>query len=136
MVTVLFDTNIVIDQILGIAEATRELAAYDDAAISAITWMEATVKLDNAAIDQFDKRLAESNIKVIHTNYQIMRLASQLRHDTGKKLPDCIIRATSLHEGRIVITRNPNDFGGKEWCHVPYEITANGIIINVKEPLQ
>ena len=135
MVTVLFDTNIVIDHILGIAEATRELAAYDDAAISAITWMEATVKLDPAAIAKFDKRLADSSIKVIHTNDAIMRLASQLRRDTGKKLPDCIIRATALHEGRTVITRNPNDFGGKESCHVPYEIDR-GNVINVREPLQ
>jgi hypothetical protein len=34
MVSVLFDSNIVIDHTLGIDEATAELAAYDDAAIS------------------------------------------------------------------------------------------------------
>ena len=33
MVSVLFDSNIVIDHILGIPEATFELAAYDDASI-------------------------------------------------------------------------------------------------------
>lgn len=40
MAVVLFDTNILIDHTAGIIEATRELAGYDDAAISAINWME------------------------------------------------------------------------------------------------
>ena len=134
MVSVLFDINIVIDQTLGIVEAAEELAAYDDAALSVITWMEATVKLDAAAIAKFDQRLAGAGIRIIHTNDPIMRLASQLRNTSGKKLPDCIIRATALYEGRIVVTRNPGDFGGLLACHVPYEM-VNGKIINVRPPL-
>ena len=134
MVSVLFDSNIVIDQTLGIDEATPELAAYDDAAISVITWMEATVKLDVAAIALFDLRLMLMRVKIIHTNDAIMRLASQLRRTSGKKLPDCIIRATALSEGRIVITRNPLDFGGAEGCHIPYEM-KDGKVVNVKPPL-
>lgn len=37
MAIVLFDTNILIDHTLGIAQATAELSAYGDAAISAIS---------------------------------------------------------------------------------------------------
>ena len=59
MVKVLFDSNIVIDHLLGHEEANIEMAAYDDAAISAITWIEATVKLDDEATARFDERLAE-----------------------------------------------------------------------------
>nr|WP_315213784.1 PIN domain-containing protein [uncultured Duganella sp.] len=135
MVSVLFDSNIVIDHALGIDEASAELAAYDDAAISAITWMEATVKLDAAAIARFDLHLLLTSVKIIHTNDAIMRLASQLRSTTGKKLPDCIIRAMAICEGRTVITRNPGDFGGIEKCHVPYEIQG-GKVVNVKPPLE
>lgn len=135
MVRVLFDSNIVIDHTLGIKEATAEMAAYDDAAISVITWMEATVKLDAAAIARFDLRLATTRVRVIQTNEAIMRLASQLRNTSGKKLPDCIIRATALCQGRTVITRNPGDFGGVAECHVPYEIKDDEVV-NVKPPLE
>lgn len=135
MVSVLFDSNIVIDHTLGITAATAEMAAYDDAAISVITWMEATAKLDAAAIARFDLRLAKTRVRVIHTDETIMRLASQLRKTSGKKLPDCIIRATALSQGRTVITRNPGDFGGAGECHVPYEIKA-GKVINIKPPLE
>lgn len=40
MAIVLFDTNILIDHTLGFKEATAELAGYDDAAISAISWID------------------------------------------------------------------------------------------------
>lgn len=40
MVTALFDTNILIDHFDGIAEATDELMAYDQAFISTISWIE------------------------------------------------------------------------------------------------
>jgi hypothetical protein len=87
MVSVLFDSNIVIDQTLGILEASLELAAYDDAALSVITWMEATVKLDAEAIVKFDQRLGAAGIRIVHTNDAIMRLASQLRNTSGKNCP-------------------------------------------------
>ncbi len=44
MAIVLFDSNILIDHILGYREATVELAAYDDAVISSISWMEACLQ--------------------------------------------------------------------------------------------
>jgi predicted nucleic acid-binding protein len=47
MALVLFDSNIIIDHTLGYFEARSEIAACDHAAISAITWMEATCKLSS-----------------------------------------------------------------------------------------
>lgn len=40
MVKVIFDTNILIDHFDGIQSASDELARYEDAAISTITWSE------------------------------------------------------------------------------------------------
>lgn len=45
---VLFDTNILIDHTAGLIGATRELSGYDDAAISAINWMEVACALTPA----------------------------------------------------------------------------------------
>jgi hypothetical protein len=50
-------------------------------------------------------------------------------------LLDCIIRATAEASGRLVITRNPADFGGEgPLVRVPYEI-VNGVAVNIKPPL-
>lgn len=40
MVLIVFDTNIFIDMLHGLHEATVELGNYDDPAISVITYME------------------------------------------------------------------------------------------------
>jgi predicted nucleic acid-binding protein len=92
MVKVLFDTNILIDKTLNIEQAEIELASYDDAAISAITWMESTVKLDDKAIAEFDRRLALSGIKVIHTR----------RHHAARLKAACNLghQAARLHHTR------------------------------------
>ena len=53
------------------------------------------------------------------------------------KLPllDCIIRATAEAHGRVVITRNPGDFGGEgPMVRVPYQI-VNGVAVNIRPPL-
>ncbi|NGZ83370.1 PIN domain-containing protein [Duganella aceris] len=132
MVLVLFDTNILIDHTLGIKAATLELAGYDDAVISTISWMEATCKLSSSQITVFDNDLANAGIAIVQTNEAIMRRAGELRRLTSKKLPDCIILATAEVQGRLVITRDPVDFGGKSSTrvHVPYKLT-NGIVSDV-----
>lgn len=73
-----------------------------------------------------------------------MRRATQLRYESlqlakskggkGVKLPDCIIHATAQVEGRIIVTRNARDFGGKgPAVHIPY-VYSKGII-TLLEPL-
>jgi predicted nucleic acid-binding protein len=136
MAIVLFDSNILIDHILGYREATLELAAYDDAVISAVSWMEVTCKLSVEARNEFDVHLLLGGIKVVHTNDAIMRRTAELRGLTWKKLPDCIIRATAEMEGRIVVTRNPVDFGGhsNSLVRIPYEIKG-GKVVSITPPL-
>ncbi|HEU5436453.1 MAG TPA: hypothetical protein VFU95_08550 [Telluria sp.] len=73
MAIVLFDSHILIDHLLGIAQATIEPGSCDDAAVSAISWMEAACKLTPPQIALFDASLADAGVKVIQTTPLIMR---------------------------------------------------------------
>jgi predicted nucleic acid-binding protein len=135
MALVLFDTNILIDCLKGYQPAIDEVTYWDDAAISAITWMEVmagTTGEERGAVLEF-----LGNFEVIHTDRLIMEFAYSLRKDSiemGKKvaLPDAIIMATGLSKKRLIITRNVRDFEklkflrkfhGSEVVRVPYELT-------------
>lgn len=139
MAIVLFDTNILIDSFAGYGAATLELARYEDAVISVITWMEVACKMDKEELAQFRYVLDQMRIRVIHTNEAIMCAAASIR---GKSLltppkialPDAIIRATAEIDGRLLITRNPKDFGGlSPSIRVPYTIVG-GAAINIQPP--
>lgn len=57
-----------------------------------------------------------------------------ITHPPKYSLPDCIVRATAEAEGRLIITRNPADFGGEgPRVRVPYDIVA-GVAVNIKAP--
>lgn len=132
MALALFDSNIIIDALNNHREAIEEMANYQDAAISAITWMEAA-----AEMMEFDIFLAHYPIKVIHTDDRIARAAAVIRGISLLRrpyipLPDAIIGATANVTGRTVITRNPRDFGASQ-VHVPYKM-HNGIISGVLPP--
>jgi len=139
MEIVLFDTNILIDNLEGHAAAVVELTSYDDAIISSITWMEVACKMDSIGRERFKVFLAGAAIRVVHLNDDIMERAATLRghsitHPPKYSLPDCIVRATAEVEGRLIITRNPADFGGEgARVRVPYDIVA-GVAVNIKAP--
>lgn len=136
MAIVLFDTNIFIDHYAGHSAATMEIASYDDAIISSITWIEVACKATLAQQTQFDTLLADAGIKIVHLNDDIMLRATAIRRNSlvnppKISLPDCVIRATAEASGRIVVTRNPADFGGiGPMIRVPYEI-VNGSAVNI-----
>jgi predicted nucleic acid-binding protein len=139
MAIVLYDTNILIDNFAGIREAVVELASYDDAIISSITWIEVACKMDRAGKKNFNAMLAAAGILVVHPDDDIMGRAAIIRGDSLTtppriKLPDCIIRATAESQNRLVVTRNPADFGGESsMVRMPYEI-INGVVANIKAP--
>lgn len=142
MAIVLFDTNILIDNLNGHAAAALEILNYEDAIISSITWMEVAFLMNQAAKHQFQVFLDDAGIRIVHLNDDIMRRATIIRGDSiaanaagrGRKLtlPDCIIRATADASRRLIITRNPADFGGEgPNVRVPYDI-VDGMATNVK----
>lgn len=144
MAIVLFDSNILIDNFNGHTAAALEIFAYDDAIISSIVWMEVACIMDGAQRIAFDTLLDAAEIRIVHPNDRIMRLAATIRGNSladhragiGRKLglADCIIRATAEIDGRIIVTRNPADFGGEQPdVRVPYEI-VDGVAVNIKPP--
>lgn len=137
MAIVLFDTNILNDNLAGHLAAANELAAYDDAVISSITWIEVACKMTPGEKLAFKAFLDGVGIRVAHPDDDIMERTATLRgnsieHPPKIPVPDCIIRATAESQGRLVITRNAADFGGEgPRVRVPYELSA-GVVSNVK----
>lgn len=137
MTAVLFDTNIIIDALNGRNEAAAELVAYDDAALSIVTWIEVMTGIPMTVRAQVEQFLAESALAIIALTDEIAAETAHIRHaalqETPKrrlKLPDAIILATSNVTRRLLITRNTADFKG-HGVRVPYEIDALGNVINV-----
>ncbi len=137
MAIVLFDTNILIDNLNGHAAAVDEMVGYDDAIISSISWMEVACRMGQTDRQRFRTSLIDAGIRIIHLNDDIMERATTIRGNSiaippKVPLPDCIIRATAEAEGRLVITRNPGDFGGEgPLVRVPYDI-VDGDVVNIK----
>lgn len=108
-----FDANIVIDALLGFERARSELKRATSggarAWLSRMAWIEVmstgaapTIReteyfLSGFAIDEIDKEVAD-------------RAAGLRRERPGLRLSDAIILATALVKGRILVTRNTNDF--------------------------
>lgn len=137
---VLFDSNILMDNFNGHAEAVLEMLRYEDAIISSINWMEAACVMTPAEKIRFQAFLDDTGIKVVHPDNDIMHRATIIRGNSlinrpKFPLPDCIIRATAEASCRVIITRNPRDFGGEgPRVRVPYELVG-GVVVNIKPPL-
>jgi predicted nucleic acid-binding protein len=121
MVKVLFDTNILIDYLNGIAVAKTELDRYTDKAISVVTWMEvlvgATPETENATLGFL------ADFQSLSIDAKIATRSVALRKSYKIKLPDAIVWATAQVHGRIFVTRNTKDFADNEpGVRVPYRL--------------
>lgn len=141
MAVVLFDTNILIDALKGYPEAIRELAFWDEPAISVITWMEVFAGANVTEVPTLDRFIADFGFEVIHTDDAIMREAARIRSDArriGPKiaLPDAVIIATALNRKLVIVTRDKKDFQGLA-VRFPYELktTSAGVcVVNATPP--
>jgi len=118
---VLFDTNILIDYLSGVARARTELRRHQDRAISIITWLEVMA----GAIPDEESRVRGflATIRTIPINAEVADLAFVLRRQTKLKLPDAIIKATAAGENRILVTRNTRDFSSTDpSIRIPYRL--------------
>ena len=121
MVSALFDTNILIDYLNGVAQAKVELDKHSDKAISLVTWMEvmagATPETE-ATLKGFLNDFVNLPIDV-----QVAEVAVALRQKHKIKLPDAIVWATAQLDHRILVTRNTKDFSPDEFdVRVPYRL--------------
>ncbi len=119
MVKALFDSNILIDQLLGVADARLEIARYDDKAISIITWVELLVGATPANIVRV--RAFLDSFHTVELDRTVAEEAASLRRSYRMKLPDAVVWASARIEGRLLVTRNTKDFpAGDPGVRHPY----------------
>jgi predicted nucleic acid-binding protein len=121
MVKALFDTNILIDYLIGAEAARAELARYKDSAISIVTWME--VMAGSRADDEQAARGFLGGFDLIGLDENVADRAVTLRKTHRIKLPDAIIWASAQARGMLLVTRNTKDFpAGDPGVRHPYTL--------------
>ncbi len=115
-----FDTNILIDYLVGREEAQQEFDRYTRRGISIVTWMELQIgSRSEAEADVIDLFLRE--FRVIEITRQVARRAIEIRRRTRVRLPEAIIWATAQLESALLVTRNTKDFpAGDPAVRIPY----------------
>ncbi|MBF0509509.1 MAG: type II toxin-antitoxin system VapC family toxin [Deltaproteobacteria bacterium] len=121
MMDAVFDTNIVIDALNGVAEADTEYTRYGRVLISRITWMETLVGAEGD--DSQLREFLETHFDIMSIDLATAETAVPLRRSHRLRLPDAIIWATAQAHGAVLVTRNTKDFR-PEWdgVRVPYAI--------------
>lgn len=116
----LFDTNVLIDYLKGVADARAEIERYRGRLISIVTWMELLIGAhDDAEADVIEMFLRD--FRTVEITRRIAREAIQIRKDRRVRLPDAIIWASARSESALLVTRNSKDFPQTEpGVRIPY----------------
>ncbi|QDD62743.1 type II toxin-antitoxin system VapC family toxin [Herbaspirillum seropedicae] len=121
MVKALFDTNILLDYLNGIAAAKKELARYEYRAISIVTWME--VMVGASAENEEALRSWLSSFHVINLDSALAERAVRIRQQWRIRLPDAIVWASAMEHSLLLVSRNTKDFPVDEpGVRVPYKV--------------
>jgi predicted nucleic acid-binding protein len=121
MVKALFDTNILIDYLNGVAAAKTECGRYGEKAISLISWMEVMIGTTADTVAGTRSFLAEFELSPITED--VAGQAVLLSKKQRIKLPDAIVWATALANGCLFVTRNIKDFPAHEpGIRMPYKV--------------
>lgn len=117
-----FDTNILIDYLKGIEQASEELSRYKSKLISVISYIEVLVGAENKAEEDVIRAFL-STFQLCGLTAEVAEASIQIRKEHRMKVPDAVVYATAQVEGCLLVSRNTNDFR-KEWLdlRVPYEI--------------
>lgn len=117
----LLDTNVLIDYLHGVAAARDELARYERAAISVITWME-VMSGANTKTERLTRDFL-GGFELLGLDRPVAERAVQLRQQRRIKLPDAIIWATAQMHSLLLVTRNTRDFPDQEpGIRMPYRV--------------
>ena len=116
-----FDTNIVIDALNGVAEADAEYGRFERVLISLITWMEVLVGAE--ADDSELRNFLETHFEIIPLDLTVAESAVRLHRAYHIRLPDAVIWATAKANEAVLLARNTKDFN-PEWedIHLPYSL--------------
>jgi predicted nucleic acid-binding protein len=116
------DSNILIDNLNGVAAARTEIARYGTATISVVTWIEV---MAGAADEGEAQRLRAflATFALQELTQEIADRAATIRRTSGLRLPDAIIRATADALGQLLVTRNTRDFDARDPAiRIPYRL--------------
>jgi predicted nucleic acid-binding protein len=103
-----FDTNILIDYLVGVEGARRELALYTRPLISVITWIEVMVGAREGEESQLGAFL--DGFDQVPIDDRIAKTAVSIRRRYRIRIPDAIIWATAKSSNALLVTRNTRDF--------------------------
>lgn len=105
---VVFDTNILIDYLVGVEAARRELTLYARPLISVITWIEVMVGAREgeeprlrAFLNRFDQ---------VPVDDRVAEIAVAIRRCYRIRIPDALIWASAKASSALLVTRNTRDF--------------------------
>jgi predicted nucleic acid-binding protein len=104
MARVLFDTDVLVDQLQGKKPISPrfEGSAYSSISRAELySWPRADERIIDRLLDQFEE---------IAVDRQIAEEAGRIRRETEIRLPDALIAATALVSKRPLHTRNRRDF--------------------------
>ncbi len=107
-VRLLLDTNVLVHIIDGTRQPKQLFEKETDLAISIVSWMEFMV--GRSYTEELTAREFLSNFQVIEISQEIAEEAVRVRGRTRAKLPDSVIYATALVNGRTLLTYNTRDF--------------------------
>lgn len=103
--SVLFDTNILIDCVNGVPPAQLEVKRHNDAIISIVTWIEAMSGARTTAESERMRRFL-SKFECLDLDAEIAEEAAALRQQHKLKLADAAILATALVHHVVLLTRD------------------------------
>ena len=121
-VKAVFDTNILIDYLNGVASAKEELAKYTLRQISIITLIELMVGCRDGDEEKAVRGFL-ATFEVLEVSSEVAQQAVSLRKQLRLKIPDAIVYATARTQGCILVSRNTKEFK-RDWpdIRIPYDL--------------
>jgi len=117
----LFDSAILVDALVGLSAARTALLSTPERWITRLGWAEvmAGARGDAERVEEF-----LDHFKVVELNEEIARRGATLRAQRPEMaLDSALILAAAQVTGRILVTRNVNDFPAKmPGVRVPYTL--------------
>lgn len=118
----IFDSNVVIDYLNAIPEASETLMAVESRYISVVTWIEAMTGVAGDADERRTRAVLDGFI-VLPISTGVAEEAVRVRRESRLKLPDALIWATARYHNLILATRNTKDFPADDpGVRVPYRL--------------
>ena len=117
--SVLLDSNILIDHLRDVPAATETIRRHRHVSVSVISRIEV---LAGPAAQVEDARLLLSTMQVLPLTEAVADKAVEMRRELRLRLPDAVILATAKVHRLTLVTRDQRDFGGLVDVDVPYRL--------------